>query len=208
MVAGREIERNVDTWFERMAAIPEVGFPGSPGVVRNSLPGAHDRPSRSYGSLMWPAPGGSTSATPAGSHVPPGVSGTELIARTWEALELPGSAMDYHFILQGAVSGLWGSRRSEPAGLELLETFALWDLALIEAVPHAVSFDEGPSPATFVRISSVARLISLLEHEGAFVEALALARRLARFKQSEDLVAQLLEKVSAVEAEQAGSGAA
>lgn len=201
-----KIGRNVDTWFERMAAIPGMCFSGSPEVVRDAIPGAHDRPDGSYGSLMWPSRDGSTSATPASRHVPPEASGAQLVARTWEALELPGSAMDYHFILQGAVDRLWASRRSDPSRLELLETFTQLDLALIEAAPQAASFDETPSPTTFVRIVSVPRLVSLLEREGAFAEALELARRLARFGQGEEAVAQLSEKLAALEAEHAGNG--
>jgi len=195
-------------WFERMAAIPGLGFDGSPGVARSAIPGAYDRPEQSYGSLTWPTPEGSTSATPASRHVPPDAGGAELATKTWEALELPGSAMDYHFVLQGAVDRLWAARRSNPGGLALLEAFALLDLELSEAAPQAVSFDDSPAPGTFVRITSVPRLVSLLEREGAFTEALALARRLARFGQGEDAVARLSEKIAALEAEAAGGRAA
>ena len=195
-------------WFERMAAIPGVRFAGSPGVVRERLPGARVRPQAPYGSPMWPTLEGSTSATPASRHVPMEASGAELIARVWEALELPGSAMDYHFVLQSMVDRLWKARRADPAGLELLEVFALLDLELMEAAPQAVSFDAGPSPASFVRIASVPRLIALLEREGAFAEAFELARRLARFGQGEDAVIRLSEKLGALMAEAgAGSGA-
>ncbi len=73
----------------------------------------------------------------------------------------------------------------------------------MEAAPQAVSFDSHGSAggATFVRVSSVPRLISLLEREGAFGEALALARRLVRFEQGEDAVTRLLEKTGAFAAE-------
>ncbi|SFL67227.1 hypothetical protein SAMN05192584_1245 [Streptomyces pini] len=141
---------------------------------------------------------------PASRHVPPDADGAELATKVWEALELPGSAMDYHFVLQGAVDRLWSSRRSYPGGLALLEVFALLDLELVEAAPQAVSFDGPPVPGTFVRIASVPRLVSLLEREGAFTEALALARRLARFGQGEDAVTRLSEKIAAWEAEAAG----
>ncbi|MER7039747.1 hypothetical protein [Streptomyces microflavus] len=191
-----------------MAAIPGTAFAGSPGVVRESLPGANDQPDESYGSPMWPMPGGNTSATPASQHVPAEASGAVLIARVWEALELPGSAMDYHFVLQGAVDRLWTARRSHPSGLQLLEVFAQLDLELMEAAPQAVSFEPDVEPVTFVRVTSVPRLISLLEREGAFMEALALAQRLARFSQGEDVVTRLVDKTQALAAESSVGGSA
>ncbi|MZE45865.1 hypothetical protein GTY49_23580 [Streptomyces sp. SID5477] len=193
-------------WFERMAAVPGLAFAGSPGVMREALPGAGVRPDESYGSPMWPTAEGSTSATPASRHVPFDARGAELIARVWEALELPGSARDYHFVLQSAVDRLWSTRRAEPGALAALEVFALLDLELMEATPHAVSFDTTDAPAAFVRVSSVPRLIGLLEREGAFAEALELARRLARFGQGEDVAARLSEKAQALVAEAAAQG--
>ncbi|MEH0407396.1 hypothetical protein ACFY7V_33870 [[Kitasatospora] papulosa] len=151
---------------------------------------------------MWLTPEGSTSATPASQHVPFDVRGEELVVRVWKALELPGSAMDYHFVLQNAVDRLWGVRGSFPAALELLEVFALLDLELMEAAPQAVSFD-GADPVSFVRVTSVPRLIGLLEREGAFSEALAVAKRLTRFEQGEDAVGRLAEKAGALAAEAA-----
>ncbi|WP_246096910.1 hypothetical protein [Streptomyces botrytidirepellens] len=189
-----------------MAAIPGIAFDGNPGVVRGAVPGAGDRPDESYGSPMWPIAEGRASATPASRHVPFDARGAVLVARVWEALELPGSAMDYHFVLQGAVDRLWSGRRADPAGLELLEVFARLDLALMEAAPQAVSFDAADAPATFVRVTSVPRLIGLLEREGAFTEALELARRLAHFGQGEDVAARLSEKAGALVAEAAAGG--
>ncbi|MFJ3279001.1 hypothetical protein [Streptomyces halstedii] len=49
-------------------------------------------------------------------------------------------------------------------------------------------------------------MIGLLEREGAFTEALELARRLARFGQSEDVAARLSEKAQALVAEAAAQG--
>ncbi|MFE4337256.1 hypothetical protein ACFRQM_50590 [Streptomyces sp. NPDC056831] len=58
----------------------------------------------------------------------------------------------------------------------------------------------------FVRVSSVPRLIGLLEREGAFTEALELARRLVRFGQGEDVAARLTGKAQALVAEAAAQG--
>ncbi|GAA4145662.1 hypothetical protein GCM10022285_50820 [Streptomyces tunisiensis] len=144
----------------------------------------------------------STFTTDPSRHVTHDAHGQELIARVWEALELPGSAMDYHFVLQNAVERLWSTRRAHPAALELLEVFALLNLELMEAAPEAVSFEDMEA-GKFVRVTSVPRLIGLLEREGAFVEALAVARRLVRFGQGEDAVARLSEKTGALAAEAA-----
>ncbi|MFF8352949.1 hypothetical protein ACF063_05810 [Streptomyces chartreusis] len=116
--------------------------------------------------------------------------------------------MDYHFVLQGAVDRLWSGRRSYSDGLELLEVFALLDLELMEAAPQAVSFDTGSVPTSFVHVTSVPRLVMLLEREGAFTDALEVARRLARFDQGEDAVARLSEKIGALAAEARAGGAA
>ncbi|WP_371100807.1 hypothetical protein [Streptomyces sp. PU_AKi4] len=156
---------------------------------------------------MWPTAEGYTSATPASRHVPYDSRGEELVVRVWEALELPGSAMDYHFVLQNAVDRLWSTRNADPRALEMLEVFALLDLELMEAAPQAVSF-EGTEPMAFVRVTSVPRLIGLLEREGAFAEALAVAKRLTRFGQGEDMMTRLSEKVGALAAEAAGAGRA
>ncbi|MER7728930.1 hypothetical protein [Streptomyces sp. NPDC096323] len=195
------------SWFDRLASVPGMAFSGSPGVVRGKLPGAGALPDESYGTPMWPTPQGATSATPASQHVPHDARGRELVARVWEALELPGSAMDYHFVLQGAVDRLWSTRGSDPAALELLEVFALLDLELMEAAPQAVSFDD-MTPTSFVRVTSVPRLVGLLEREGAFTEALAVAKRLTRFGQGEDAVGRLSEKVGALAAEAMAAGGA
>ncbi|MDX3213953.1 hypothetical protein PV318_00040 [Streptomyces sp. ME02-6991-2B] len=115
--------------------------------------------------------------------------------------------MDYHFVMQQAVERLWSGRRQVPAGLESLEVFARLDLALAEAAPEAVSIQNTAGPVTFVRITSIGRLITLLEREGAFAEALELAHRMGRFEQLEDVAARLRDKTAALETEQWGKGA-
>jgi hypothetical protein len=159
----------LEVWFERMAAIPGIRFDGSPGIDRALLPESRIRPRASMEYLMWPAAdGATTSASPASRHLGSGTSRLqheELIRSVWEGLELPGTTSDYHFLLQGAVTELWSRRRREPAGLRMAETFGYLDLALLEAVPR----------------TSLERLVSLLEREGALREALALSRRALRF---------------------------
>jgi hypothetical protein len=168
-----------------MADVPGIQFDGSPGVDRAVLPGVGRRPRVQGGYMSWPAAdGGSSSASPAHERAYADLSGLsrdDVVRWVWEGLEVPGTASDYHFLLQGAVEQAWSRRREDPAWLHALETFAYLDLALVEAAPHAVTL-EGALPAgEFVRIASIERLLTLLEREGALREAGALAHRAQRF---------------------------
>jgi hypothetical protein len=194
-------------WYLRMADIPKLAFTGSPGVARERLPGARLKPAKAeHGSLMWSTPGGMTSASPVQTHGEAGLQGMalpELVRHTWEALELPGTPMDYHFALQNTVEGLWRRRRAEPSALAELEMFARLDIDLAEADPRAVSFVDAGAPDggwTFVRMLTFGRLMTLYEREGAHREALDLARRGERLGQTCNLD-ELARKVAALDAE-------
>jgi hypothetical protein len=181
-----------------MAAIPGIGFTGSPGVDRLVLLGALQTPRTDRNYLYWEAPSGATSAAPARRHrdAAPTSGRSAIVIHTWQGLELPGAPMDYHFILQGAVDALWECRHREPEALADLETFAQLDLQLAEAEPHAVSFDE---PAhQFVFMTSIARWISIVEREGGWHEALAIARRGNKVGQLLDRTDALAERVAAL----------
>lgn len=173
------------TWYARMADIPNIQFRGSPGVNRASLAEARARPRAGYGdSLWWPGQQGETSASPAHQrafHDTTSMSRDDLVRWVWEGLEVPGEPSDYHFLLQGAVERLWSRRGSDPEGLRFVEIFGYLDLALIEAAPQAVTLDRGDGPQGFVHILTLDKLLTLLEREGAFREALTLSRRAERF---------------------------
>ncbi|RSM35893.1 hypothetical protein DMA12_42475 [Amycolatopsis balhimycina DSM 5908] len=172
-------------WYARLADVPRIQFQGSPGVDRARLPEANVRPTSGYaGTLMWPHPDGTTSASPAHQRAftdaaPDDVEG--LAQWVWEGLEIPGTPSDYHFLLQGAVQTLWSWRRDQPDGLQFVEVFSYVDLALIEAVPEAAMIDAANPSRGFLRIVTMERLLVLLEREGAFREAMALCRRVERF---------------------------
>jgi hypothetical protein len=123
-----------------------------------------------------------------------------IVRNTWEGLEVPGEPMDYHFVLQDAVSALWSMRKSDPAALDDLEVFAWLDFELAEADPRAIRFDED-EPNAFVHMSSLERLLSVLEREGAWRVAFALARRATRFFDLSAELAILESKVAALDAE-------
>ncbi len=189
---------SLEVWYERMAAIPGVRFGGSPGIDRALLPESRVRPKKGMSYLMWTtADGATTSASPASRHMDSDTTRLrleDLVRSVWEGLELPGTAPDYHFLLQGAVTQLWSRRRKEPAGLRMAETFGYLDLALLEAVPRTAWRNEGDPDGGFLRITSLELLVTLLEREGALREALALSRRAQRFGdvyRSEELEAKV-----------------
>src|SRR5438128_2270202 len=99
-------------WFKRLADVPDVGYPGSPGIDRRTLLGHDDQPKlevwsdldgRQHEWLNWPlrgVPDGSTSASPASEHareLEDDASAEGILRNLYEALELPGTLSDYHF---------------------------------------------------------------------------------------------------------------
>ncbi|WP_169944434.1 hypothetical protein [Microbispora sp. H11081] len=192
-------------WYARMADVQGIGFAGSPGVNRDHLPGTRIRPREEYGSLLWPTASGTTSASPAHNRAFGDMRTPDtdtLIRWVWEGLELPGSASDYHFLLQNAVEQFWSRRRTAPAGLHFVEVFAHLDLLLIEAVPQTVLINEKKPSLGFVRISSIATWINLLHAEGALRDALSVSKRIQRF--GDNYLDERLEaKVAALDEESA-----
>ena len=107
-------------WYARMADIPGIGFPGSPGVDRSRLPEAQVRPLQEPGSpyLYWPTPDGHASSSSSPAHRRAFADTTvmdtnELVRWIFEGMELPGIASDYHHLLQAA-SGSCGRGGGRP----------------------------------------------------------------------------------------------
>jgi hypothetical protein len=174
----------VKPWYVRMADIPGIQFAGSPAIDRASLVESPVRPSVRFGSLSWPVSEGFTSSSPAHRRAFAefrSMDRDDLVRWVWEGLELPGEPSDYHFLLQQAVEQLWSNRRGDPAGLYFAETFAYLDLVLIEAAPQAVALNDADLREGFVRITTLERLLTILEREGSFRDALAVSRRAQRF---------------------------
>ncbi|NJP96651.1 hypothetical protein HCN51_45715 [Nonomuraea sp. FMUSA5-5] len=188
-----------------MADISGMRFAGSPDIDRSRLPDAHVRPRQERGSryLYWPTPEGDSSGSPAHRRAFADIGHMDtngLVRWVWEGVELPGTASDYHFLLQGAIKQLWSRRRPAPEGLQSVEVFAALDLGLIEAVPHAVAIDEADLTRGFARLASVEVWMKLLETEGALRDAVAVSRRAQRFGESYRR-ADLEAKVAALDAE-------
>jgi len=181
------------TWYPRLADVPGVHYATPPGIDRSRLRGARDQPKiQSYRNpldgtthiyAMW----GNTSQSPASGHPDPHKDDgrqlstetelTEQLRYTHEALELPGTAHDYHFRLLGAYELLWSRRSLASWALNEVEKLCLLDLELIEAHPldPGENFDlrEVGQPA-------FNQLIQLYQREGYLVEAIEIAERAAR----------------------------
>ncbi len=173
------------TWYRRLGDIPGVGYATPPGVNRFKLRGASAKPKVSrFGfegrqrlSAEWPGGG---SASPASQHMRTDKDGplTEVLHRLHEALELPGTASDYHYALMETYQALYSRRREEALALVEVERLCWLDIALVERCPRdrGEEFDlrEVDHPA-------FSRLMQIYEREGYLLEARSVAERAAGF---------------------------
>lgn len=136
-------------WFRRFGDVPAVSYESPVWVDRVRLPGHDAVPqvqSIALGgerseTLWWPAEtgGGGGSASPVHSRAFGDVSNasaSELIRNVYEGLELPGEPADYHFLIQGWASQLWGHRREEPRVIGEVEKLCWLDINLVQARPR------------------------------------------------------------------------
>lgn len=204
-------------WFARFGDIPGVTYQTPAGIDRSKLPGATARPEvirfqvdgKLAEGLSWPGRGRtiSTSQAPASQHADINtdrtVSAEKVMKRLAEVLELPGEPSDYHFAIQHTVEHLWFKARSSPALLSDLERLVWHDIELARAVPAAFYIDRDGGRQWF-RITGLARLIRMYEREGAWHEALDVARIAStEFDQLHEELEDLTERVAAFEAEEA-----
>lgn len=162
-------------WAARLADVAGVGFTGSPGIDRTKLKDHALRPTKEYGSLTWKTRDGWTSQAPAAAHRGErDVKPATLIRKTWEALELPGTAADWHYTLLDTTGQLWRLRAREPEHLAVCEQFCRIDIALIRTRPEP--FWRGDNPREeFVSVPTFDILIKLLRAVDELDEALAYA---------------------------------
>lgn len=201
-----------EEWFRGIGDIPGMVYRTNSRVSRASLPGIDAHPEvRSYTSydgvvresLWWPTHEGESGVPPARtwmSEVGTSELSTEaLLQRLYESLELPGTASDYHFSIQGTVDTLWSRRRDEPAVRATIEELAWLNIRLIQGYPAAVTY-ESPDGPSFYGITSFGRLVSLYEREGAWRDALAVSDIALQFNMSIDRET-LAARVEALDAE-------
>lgn len=199
-------------WYRRLADVPEVDYPGSPGVDRTRLPGHNAEPKistytfegRRSTSLMWPMKNGETGSSPANTWETkprPGESPSQMALRqTREKLEFPGTLSDYHFIIQGCYQELKASASDGLWAFEEIEALCLLDIRLISKHPDTVTFEcEGEQ--RYFGVVAFHTLISMYQKEGMLREALEVARVGEKFGQAQGKVQEIEARIARIEAE-------
>lgn len=202
----------MEKWYRRLADVPGVDYPGSPGVDRTRLPGHNTEPKVSTytfegkrsTSLMWPMKDGETGSSPANtweSKPRPGESPSQTALRqTREKLELPGTLSDYHFIIQGCHQELKASAADGLWAFGEIEALCLLDIRLISRYPNTVGF-EREGEVKYYGIVAFFTLLDMYQREGMLREALDVARVAERFGQAPGKVQEIEERIARIEAE-------
>ncbi len=214
-------------WFRRLAEAPGIEYKPDPSVDRTQLT-RHDAvpeivrfelDGRRHESLSWPFEAGGTGESPAQAwKTQP--RGGETQAQTTsrqlrEALELPGTLSDYHFLIQSAHSELRRFARQEPWVLEEVERLCWLDIRLINQYPETITLDpitindeelaklanERRGERNYVRVTAFHQLITMYEREGYLHEALEAAKVGQKFEQCTGKVEEIEELIRQVEAE-------
>jgi hypothetical protein len=150
---------------------------------------------------------GGTSASPAHEVAFGGIdeerATSTLLKRLWEGLELPGEPSDYHFAIQTVANALWRRRRTEPEVLQWVEWLEWLDIRLVKAYPDAVrdEYADEWGRSQFYGVGAFHTLIELYSREGFLQDALGVARIAGEFEQGEGEIAELEERLAALQAE-------
>lgn len=168
----------VPPWLPRLADDPRIQYTPPSGVGRRRLPGHGTQPRAGRRILddqepflEWPGPDGWERSSPAdrwgrvteGREEDP----ARIFTRLVEALELPGTPSDYHFLVQGGAESLWQHRRQHPWVLPTVEQFAWVSIRLAFAYRDALRLSDAmPLP-----VLAFGRLVGLYTREGWMREA-------------------------------------
>ena len=154
--------------------------------------------------LTWPMITGTgrTSASPAKQWTAQLQNG-ETTAQTrlrqlYESLELPGELLDYHFVIQGCCSALWGLRREEPWVLGAVEQVCWLDIRFIQVYPDIVQANNDQG---FLSVLPFRYLISLYEQEGYLAEALHVTEFAVKFNQELPALDRIKSRIANLECE-------
>jgi hypothetical protein len=217
----------MEKWFRRLAEVPGVNYQSATSIDRTKLPGHDlvpkvDRYSfdgRTHESLSWPTPEGSTSASPAAEwKTEPRKGETEAqttLRQLQEALELPGTLSNYHFLIQGSHEALRSFAREEPWVLDEVEKLCWLDIRLINAHPSIATLEpiavddeemakviaERRGDRKFFHVLAFHQLISMYEREGYLREALDVAKIGQKFEQCLGKVEEIEERIRLAEAQ-------
>lgn len=183
---GERLFPDVPVWFERFGDIPGLGIELEEVPGRMQLLGCKERPwvyvinDRSTGQdfrhLQWPGSPGFGEWTPNeyGHTWSPAArlffgveqradrSVDQIVADLMLALERPGTGVDYHFLLQGAVEELWKLREADSTARAALINVALMDRRLVTVVPDTLTIAPD-KPGQYLRSGSLERLAATYE---------------------------------------------
>lgn len=205
------------SWYRRLADVPGVEYPGSPDVDRSKLrwtnlePEVHERVripdlpllDSDYDDYEWEYGDEASSQSPASRHweekgdASPSVA-SKVARALGEALELPGTLKDYHFVIMGAAAYLESIARTDPTVLTLVEEWCLLDLRVVCLDPTLFSYRAQDGEIRQYRVPACAILARLYRSEGALREWLAVE------EQSETLTQGDPERVRSLIAELEG----
>lgn len=165
-------------WLPRLADDPRIQYAPPLVVDRRRLPGHGTQPRAGRlvlddqePFLEWPGQDGWERSSPAdrwgciteGREEDP----TRIFTRLVEALELPGTPSDYHFLVQGGAESLWQHRRQHPWVLPVVEQFAWVSVRLAFTYRDTLRLnDTMPLP-----VLAFGRLVGLYAREGWVREA-------------------------------------
>jgi hypothetical protein len=208
------VSDRVPTWYRRLGDVPGMNFAGSPNVDRRQLRWAEmvpviREPLRDYPNqrpedrLSWDYAGEwSTSDSPADRHWRAGPDDPHretpelLEQRLYEALELPGTVNDYHFIVMAAATSTESLARDDPILLTKVEEFCVLDLRITSGHPDVFIWtDQNGDPKPLV-VPACDILARLYRHEGAVREWLEVEEQAARLSQGDpDSVRSLISEL-------------
>lgn len=119
-----------------------------------------------------------------------------------EALERPGSPSNYHFAILGCIEELWTwqRRRGHPELLAEIEDLCWLDVRLVGAMPSILTYERN-GEQLYSAVPAFHHLIELYEREGFLQDALAVARRAARFYPDYPRVLELEQRIAQLDAE-------
>lgn|SRR5579875_2570703 len=200
-------------WFRNFSAVPGIGYKGNPGLYHPQIPeqallpksGSYPMGDTYRNSVSWPMLSGTgiTSASPVQQWTTQPRDGESpaqtRLRQLYEALELPGKLLDYHFAIQGCCSVLWRLHGEEPWVLIELEKLCWLDIRLIQAYPDIARAN---NEREFLVVTTMQHLIILYEQEGYLYEALQVAEIAVRFNQQKPAFERIKSRIAQLEAEE------
>jgi len=197
-------------WYQRFGDIPGIAYETPPGIRRPQLPAKQLRPERHVfslngerrESLTWEIGDGATGGSPASrwrgdDATDRSTPSAHILQRVYEQLELPGTALDYHFALLRAYEELRKRARNDAGLFADLERLCFLDITLSERVQLRIANVDDFAPP----VLAFGILIDLYVKNGLLDDAMELAKRATAQEQGGDCIATVEARIAALRAE-------